>query len=134
SSPSIISKLRWPMMTAPQSLSESPMISCRRSHASENHANTSVTSSFLPAMYPSSETERPNMTLPIVCSYHGRGCYPFVRVLGAIWLIAQRDDTALERPRLQQLQRKCAGDASKEGFALTQHRRIDVDAVLVDQV
>src|SRR5436309_13989669 len=56
------------MITAPQSLSASTTISLKCSHALPIHANTSDGSSFLSAINPSSETERPNMTFPIVFS------------------------------------------------------------------
>src|SRR5205085_8321893 len=56
------------MITAPQSLSASPTISWKCSHALPIHANTSDGSSFLSAINPSSDTERPNMTFPIVFS------------------------------------------------------------------
>ena len=49
-------------------------------------------------------------------------------------LVAQDDDAASERPRLQQLEREAGAAFSKERFALSQHRWIDVDAVFVNQI
>src|SRR5207244_524023 len=62
------SKLLCPMITAPFSLSASPTISLKCSHALPIQANTSDGSSFLSAINPSSDTERPNMTFPMVFS------------------------------------------------------------------
>src|SRR5690348_5943903 len=56
------------MITAPHSLSASPTISWKCSHALPIQANTSDGSSFLSAINPSSDTERPNITFPIVFS------------------------------------------------------------------
>src|SRR5712692_3881431 len=63
-----------PMITAPISLSESPTTSWNCSIALPIHANTSDGSSFLSAINPSSDTERPNMTFPMVFS-DLCGCY-----------------------------------------------------------
>src|SRR6266704_4662075 len=65
---SIISKLLRPMITAPFSPSASPTTSWNCSMALPIQAKTSETSSFLSAINPSSETERPNITFPMMFS------------------------------------------------------------------
>src|SRR5947209_16489516 len=57
------------MITAPFSPSASPTTSWNCSMALPIQAKTSETPSFLSAINPSSETERPNITFPIMFSF-----------------------------------------------------------------
>src|SRR5215472_7612125 len=69
------------MITAPVSFSCSPATSKKCSMPLPIQAKTSLTPSFLSAIKPSRETERPKRTFPMVCSNLG-GCaapQPLVR-------------------------------------------------------
>src|SRR5579871_4036117 len=54
--------------------------------------------------------------------------------LRTLWRISQADHATFEGFRSYQFQRKLARDASEQRFALPQYNRIDIDAILVNQV
>src|SRR5437588_12453070 len=80
------------MITAPFSPSASPTTSLKCSQAFPIQAKTSDTSSFLSAINPSSDTERPNITFPMVFS-NLRGYY-------STWQLPQKQCTTLDRKKL----------------------------------
>ena len=51
-----------------------------------------------------------------------------------VWLIPKGDDPARKRLRFQQFQLHVARDASKQRLAFAQRRRVDLDAILINQV